>query len=346
MNQRKKLISLGRDMYVLFLLLFLGLSQPSKAEKFVSNQKINDSVSICKRVDTLSVSVDDMPSGSELKKLKACNAHEIYYGVYFNSNYEKARYCAIKNKDYKILSLLYANGYDVKRNFDLALHFACMYSTSEKTRTRFVTLLLNYEKQGNYKRAFNGCDADDNMSAGICWGLELDRYKFDSINMFLAIKKSLVPSARRLLMDLADKNDLYVQNRSYFELENVKISTVNYMILEEIKLQEEYMWLLEQTQKCSIQHYTKEDYKTADEKLNAVYKRLRSDQTLFKKLSVQEKILKFKDILKTELSWIKYKETMTILGHLNCPNIDEYSWGTILTRQRIEQLEELSQRFS
>jgi uncharacterized protein YecT (DUF1311 family) len=143
-----------------------------------------------------------------------------------------------------------------------------------------------------------------------------------------------------------DKYLLYVDDRSYFELADDDIKTAKYMILEEMKLRNDHMRLLDQTQKCTVPQFNEEDYKKADAKLNVVYKQLRQDKTLFKKLSPEEKTLKLKDILKTELAWIKYKEAMAALGHLNCPNINKYSWSTILTQQRIEQLEDLPKLFS
>lgn len=98
--------------------------------------------------------------------LKGCSSYDHYYGLHGKPiDYVKARECAVAElesehgKDimfsgYSILMMVYANGFGVERNIDLAIKYACLFDMESTERIRALIEL----KISKRKAIFDVCD--------------------------------------------------------------------------------------------------------------------------------------------------------------------------------------------
>ncbi len=114
--------------------------------------------SICQQYLQTTIPAADLPSNFELESLKNCNATDLYYGIHQPADYIRARQCAFANKDYGILTTIYANGKGVSRNWDLAIKFACQAGFAPDEIEGRVQHLLDMRSNTTSNLEFDFCD--------------------------------------------------------------------------------------------------------------------------------------------------------------------------------------------
>ena len=82
-----------------------------------------------------------------------------------------------------------------------------------------------------------------------------------------------------------------------------------------------------------MKKYSKEDYLKADHQLNVVYAKIR-DNTV----SVYGSVTK-EGVRKTQRRWIAYRDAWVVFGSIKCPGVSESSWKTMITKERIHDLQ-------
>ena len=89
---------------------------------------------VCRRSEMLPIPRADLPTAAQLPELAECNAEALYYGFDAQPNDVRARRCAYLERALgdraplsgsAVLSMIYANGLNVRRNVPLAIKFAC-----------------------------------------------------------------------------------------------------------------------------------------------------------------------------------------------------------------------------
>lgn len=112
------------------------------------------------------MSDSDKPKDSEKPEFNHCKSINYYYGIETAIDYEKARKCAFFEKESdddvniggsKILLMLYANGYGVKKNIDLAMRMACNDIRDEHDKAAELFNQLTKFKNSN-RTTFDICD--------------------------------------------------------------------------------------------------------------------------------------------------------------------------------------------
>jgi uncharacterized protein YecT (DUF1311 family) len=91
---------------------------------------------------------------------------------------------------------------------------------------------------------------------------------------------------------------------------------------------------------CSLDSFSYQDYLLADQELNNLYLKI-----INKKEEDWDKFpgsITKEGVKQTQRQWIKYRDSWVIFGKTKCPQISKSSWMTWLTRQRIDQLQELA----
>lgn len=300
----------------------------------------------CRKWASLRPPVEDIFNDLELNNIKKCNAYDLYYGITDHFDYQKARICAIKNKSYEILSLLYANGKKVKRNVPLAIHYICLSSIADVEKKALIKELKNLNNTGDSQGDFNGCDAKNEMESTICWGNEFRRLSFEEDFIYHHLGKKFLSMKKKFLGFLEIKYYLYVNSRAYYEFEDKESMSIKSMLLEEIKIRRSYISLLEQMASCKVLLFTEQEYKDADKTLNSLYSELRHSKAYFTRFDSKARLNKLEEIKQTEIYWIRYKEAMMALSSKSCPTMSSFGVGAILTQERIAQLNDLKKRFN
>jgi uncharacterized protein YecT (DUF1311 family) len=299
----------------------------------VSNEKIKE---ICSSVKYLTIPSQDLPYDTEKKIFAKCDSDELYFGFKAPSDYVKARHCSIFKHQEDTLIMIYANGKGVEKNIDLAIHFACQFDAAPAEIEGRINHLIKLKEHPNSKKDFNICDdITSGYMMGYCASLEQrseNEQQKKHINAFI---KTLTISEQKAFQPLQNTSKIYFETRLSNELDRYGSGAIAFRITEEINLNNKMIELLNKTIQCKFTSYNFNVYQKADKQLNLLYKKTQNKPD--EDLSITKN-----DIKKTERTWIKYRNSWVKFGRLKCPEVSEDTWMTLITKERIEQLKELT----
>lgn len=289
----------------------------------------------CGAVKLLQMPVTDLPNKKESLALIPCNSDEYYYGLYSKPDYQKARYCAWVMKDNDVLAMLYANGYGVKKNINLAKHFVCLLDGSAGEIEDMIDGLGQIKIAAPMKRSFEVCNyALSHLNVLRCSALEKEKKITQQKALINQLTSKFTIQERMLVKKIENAFIVYINNRISNELDRTgRDAAVNYMN-EELRLQVDYLKYLKMTSTCEVKEYGEKDYLILDNQLNVLYKQIMKgpDGNLSYRVS---------GVKKTEKAWVHYKLLYERLGILKCPLINKVTWGSVVTKQRIAQLKDI-----
>ncbi|PJD92647.1 MAG: hypothetical protein CK426_01155, partial [Legionella sp.] len=274
----------------------------------------------CLSVESLNMPLEDIPSEQELQNTFICDVENSYYGLYAPINYNQARVCAYIEDNNHILAMIYANGYQVKRNIDLALHFICLIDGFPAEIAARVNA-LNKMRKGKSIEKFELCDYMASDHDALKCGEIKHRWIVNSFN-----KKEVI-----LFKQLEALSFKYTQLRVDNELVRLNKDATIAQEDEKIRLTVEYTKLIFAMSICNLKEYSENNYLLVDKTLNSIYKEI---------LLGEDGDLSFTvaGVKKTQRAWLRYKILIEKLGALRCPHINLFTWGTIVTKQRLKQL--------
>lgn len=294
----------------------------------------NEVKETCNSVKNMSIPPQDIPSEIIKNSLKHCDSDELYFGFKNPPDYVKARNCAIVNHYYDVLTMIYANGKGVKANLDLAIHFACLFGGAGAEIEGRIKHLTKLKSDKNPKN-FNICD---DITSGdiinICTSyeqrasVEKQKKHLDLLNLSLTLEE------RTELKKCLSISSLYFDTRTANEMDRFGTGAQAFIMSEEMNLNSRMIQLLDKIIHCKLKSQTPEQFKKADNILNALYKKTQ------KKPDEEFYSITRDGIKKTERTWIRYKDAWVSFGLNECPKISKTSWETLITNDRIKQLED------
>lgn len=302
----------------------------------VSNEKIKE---ICNSVKYLSIPSQDLPNDTEKKIFAKCDSDELYFGFKAPSDYVKARHCSIFKHKEDTLIMIYANGKGVDKNIDLAIHFACQFDAAPAEIEGRINHLIKIKEYPYSKKDFNICDdITSGYMMGYCASLEQRAEKEQQRKHINAFIKTLTISEQKAFQSLQNTSKIYFETRLSNELDRYGSGAIAFRIMEEINLNNKMIELLNQTIQCKFTSYNVNVYQKADKQLNLLYTKTQNKPD-------EDFSITKNNIKKTERTWIKYRDSWLKFGRLKCPEVSEDTWKTLITKERIEQLKELTGEF-
>lgn len=284
----------------------------------------------CRDVQSLTMPKEDMPSTQELDDLTDCNTDD-YYGFDHSVNYKRAKICAYKFKDNHILAMLYANGYGVKKNIDLALHYTCLIDGSLAEITSRINGLQQIKNEKS-KKVFELCEYETSYhTTTVCSEI---RSQIISKKARIGMQKTFKrfnKEEKALFNQLSSQGDEYIELRTENEMNRAGRMAGIFQGDERVDLIIKNTAIIASMSNCRIHEYTEKDYRIVDDALNSIYKEI---------LLGEDGDLSFTvaGVKKTQRAWLRYKILIEKLGALRCPHINPFTWGTIVTKQRLKQL--------
>ena len=106
---------------------------------------------------------------------------------------------------------------------------------------------------------------------------------------------------------------------------------------EKNSLKDRFLKMLEECNQSKIPNFTSTQYQEADRKLNTLYNKTRH------KKYFEASGITSEGIQKTQRAWLKYRDAWVTFGRQKCPNITEDSWKTLMTKERIKELQSLTE---
>lgn len=189
---------------------------------------------ICARVAGLQPPAADRPNAAAARSLKGCESVRPYYGLGEPVDPVRARLCAfvetaaVEAGDaspglgaQSILASVYANGQGVRRDLDLATHFACQIeSDSVHDRVERVMSLQKLKASGARKR-FDYCDQPmSDFTTGECAWLEGEKAKAAQDRKIAAVAARWTPGQRAAFQAMRKAEETFASSRAEDERDN------------------------------------------------------------------------------------------------------------------------------
>jgi len=325
------------------LLSCLGLLQFNIVSDFESSD--DDWEKICDRVKDIPFPTEDLPTSEDIKALDTCSSEDLYYGIGMPADPVKARLCAYiemqKGEDLgfggaAMLMTIYANGVGAKRNFELAIKFACLAGGAPAEVQGRVEHLEELKKQNWQGHDFSICD---DITSGYMQGMcaahverIADVERENQVRELISKWSNNDKTAYNVLRKAADR---FFNTREENEIDLSGTGRAAFQIEERASLEEDFIETLKKIDRGEAPKYSEQEFKNADTKLNVVYKNIQ------KVIDFDMGTVTKTGITITEREWIKYRGAWVSFCKVKYPSINEISIKTLLTEKRIKMLEEI-----
>jgi hypothetical protein len=287
-------------------------------------------------------------SGDQLNK---CDETALYYGLGDKPDYAAAFQCGwfqrahpqdkVGNMFYGpgVLTMLYANGEGVPRNYDLAIRFACEDGWASEAEMAYrVGHLEHLRDAGPQNTIFDLCDdITSGLSDGFCTSIQtraadtVRARKVDEILVMLpSSAKSAFPSLRAA--ELA-----FEQARTHGEVDLSGTSRAAFQLREEARLRDQFLINLQRFGRGDIPTASQADLSLLDQKLNEIYQRIQDSPAGTWELGT----IKPEGIRDSELKWVSLVDAWVSFARIAYPNLSETRVRAQLIRLRLHQLQSI-----
>ena len=288
--------------------------------------------------------------------LKDCDSTRLYYGFDGTPNRKSALACAYYERAHPkpdtgdafygpgVLSMLYANGLEVQRNYDLAIRFACENSWAAGAEMEGRIGHLEYMRDTHSKATnFDLCDdATSGLMEGACAQIGEQSAKAKRQANLKTISIGWPPQAKQSFEALQRAEMAFAEARGAKETDLSGTGRAAFSIEAEGKVHDQFLENLQKLSKGTVPNASQTDYQDADAKLNASYRKLLSDR--IKANNDQPRNpgeVEVSGIRETQRAWIKFRDAWVAFGKAAYPQLSKEQIATLITRQRIEQMKEI-----
>ena len=300
----------------------------------------------CKKVEITDFPLKDLPSEFDSTKLKNEESYKYYYGIGMEIDYVKARkkaFIEIKKNSgespidgYCVLMMLYANGLGVERNLDLSIRIACANVWASPAELEGRVQHLKNMKAGISNGTFDICDdITSGLMDGICHGIRSEKTDIQRKERLDSIISKWTIREKQSYQELRKAADSFFELSIMNEVDMTGTSRNAIMLDHSDDLGDQFLSEIKKLDKCSEKTHSMKDFKEADNKLNNIYKKIK-DNTIAIYGSVTKE-----GVRKTQRSWLLYRDAWAHFGIIKCPSSSEFWWKTMITKERIIQLQEL-----
>lgn len=352
MNKKSHLTLL---ILLMFFMVFTGLAKDLKlqadgtkgwnfSDAFKEMDKDGTLKTICENVKNVDFPVVDKPNKIDIEKLKSCQSDRYYYGIGIPLDYVKARKCAFieieKNEHHDfggsaILMMIYANGYGVKRNIDLAIHLACMTDGAPAEIIGRINHLYMMKTQAT-KNIFDFCD---DITSGYMQGMcQSEANDIAQAKRAAELKKMTANWTKQ------QKNAfeyLYQEANNYFSIRAMNETDLSgtAAAAEEIAIQDEmqegFNQALKHFEKGRFPSFSIVDFNKSEKQLDKIYQQI----MILTKSPDRFGTITRDNIQKVQRAWLHYCSVWIKFAAIRYPQISTVSWKTWLIQERIKQLE-------
>ncbi|WP_241127381.1 lysozyme inhibitor LprI family protein [Novosphingobium terrae] len=301
---------------------------------------------VCHRLGQPKPPIADLPSAAQIKALKGCDAEKTYYGEGIKVDYLKARQCAfaqIQNKDdastfggETILMQLYANGFGVKRDPDLATAYACQIDGSPMENESRVQHLQSLKSKPG---PFDYCDdIGSGLAQGECQARRSNQKAAGRDSRLAALIAGFPAASRPLYTAMKQRFDAFVDAHGGGEVDLTGTARAALVIEEQDRVQNQFLKDLDRLKSGQWPAASANDAAMADAQLNTSYRKA----MVWAGSKNNFTTTRPDDIRKTQRAWLTYRDAYLRFATLAAPGLAREAVLTRLTRLRTAQLDDLS----
>ncbi len=286
---------------------------------------------------------------------KGCDSERLYYGFGGTPDREAALACGYYERAHArpdtgdpfygvgVLSMLYANGFGVQRNYDLAIRFACENTWAADAEMEGRIGHLEYLRDRHSQTTdFDLCDdATSGLMEGACARVGERAAQAKREARLKAISAGWTPEVRQAFQALEQAEQAFAEAHSGKEIDLSGTGRAAFSIEGAEKVHEQFLADLERLVKGNVPAASEVDYKNADAKLNTSYRALLAERGKESKEERMPGSVEVSGIRETERVWIKFRDAWVTFGSVANPGVSKEQVGTWITRQRVEQMKEI-----
>jgi len=280
-----------------------------------------------------------------------CDETTLYYGLGEKPDYAAALQCGWFQRAHPqvtagnmfygpgVLTMLYANGKGVPRNYELAIRFACENSWAAEAEMAYrIGHIEHLRDAGAQNVVFDLCDdITSGLGDGTCTSIQtrtadaVRSRKIDEIlDRFPASVKSAFPSLQAAELG-------FEKARTQGEVDLSGTSRAAFQLSEETKLRDQFLINLQRFGRADIPGASEADLFILDQKLNEMYQRIQHSPTSRWEFGT----IKPDGIRDTERKWISLVDAWIGFARIAYPNLSTTRVRAQLIRLRLRQLRSL-----
>lgn len=291
------------------------------------------------------------------KAWPTCSSYKLYSGVGSSADFSAARKCAWKERSASeagleprytaasvfggsaMLTMLYANGQGVERNYALAIRFACEAGGAPAEINLRIQHLKKMRSEPSETGAkFNFCDdITSGFMEGFCasYASEIEGQKRDA--RLRRIIGEFTPDQKTAFGILNKAQEAYGKAHAQGEIDLSGTARAMYQIDAEETLRENFIAALEAFETGRVPAGgSAEEFRTADAKLNSAYRVKVSDAEQHKS---EYGAVQPEGIQEAERAWLKYREAWIQFAKFRYPGVSSEAWLTLLSNDRTSVLD-------
>ena len=299
----------------------------------------------CLSVQHVQPPARELPPPGSLHGLRQCGAENLYYDTRARagatpSDWQKVRHCAYAESDASVLMMLYANGYGVSRNYDLAVRYACSLPAAPAEMDGRVAH-LNERMQHHEAQPFDQCDdITSGFMGSQCAAIEERLDNKERSGRLAALMKGWQPGQQAAAARLQQALEQFASRRA--DQETDMTGTLRGALAIEAHGVELDLFAhdVQDAEKGKLPRYTEQQYQQLDKKLNQVYQRLMQLPQKEGERGFGYGTVTKEGVTVTQRAWLAYRDAWVALGAARYPGVAPHAWKALLTQRRIEQLEE------
>jgi uncharacterized protein YecT (DUF1311 family) len=309
-----------------------------------------DTGQFCARVTAQPLAPPSFPRSNEAE-LQNCDSTALYYGIDRSPDPGAALQCAYYQRDHPdpnrgdpfagpgVLTMLYANGKGVPRNYDLASRFACEIEASQaETHERIIHL----EHLRNIHAVSSNFDLCDNVTTTLMQGAcESLRQRFADAkrrNELETIKSHWPAGAQEAFKSLQDAENEFEDARIRKEVNFTGTIRAGFPLVERGRLRDQFLTNLKRFAKSDVPSTSAAAAQDVDRRLNLAYQQIQHSPAD----EWQNTTVNPSGIRDTQRAWLKLRDAWVEFGRLAYQTLDTTSLVAQLNRLRLHQLQSLA----
>jgi hypothetical protein len=314
----------------------LAVSQTTSPSTTIQDPRAKQA---CAAVDQVEPPARDRPTATEEKALGSCVSLDAYYGLGEPADLVKARKCAFAEMDRgekralsgkAILSMIYANGKGVDRNYDYAIKMACTIGDAAGDGAGRVYQLLRIKKENPAGEGrYSVCDHSSGRDLYEQCAILTSR--FDKIERDENLEKFIAKWSEH------DKKAFHVFWPE--EEKFAKIQATNgvdlegtFEIQEEVFIMNNMVDALEKFEQGELPKHTADEAHTAQAAEAAEYEKTQNGSVAKWDTITREGVKTSED------AWRHYRSAWLAFAEVKYPAVSADSWATWLDQERTTAL--------
>jgi len=310
---------------------------------------------ICARATADPLAAPAFTNGKPLSELKDCDSTRLYYGFSRAPDRKAALQCAYFERAHPrpstgdpfygvgVLSMLYANGFGIQRNYDLAIRFTCENTWAAQAEMEGRIRHLQHLRDSRSQTAnFDLCDdGTSGLMEGACAEIGEQFAETKRAQKLKVLSAGWSREVKTAFENLQKAEQSFAMAHSGREIDLSGTGRGAFSIEAAAKVHDQFIQNLQRLAKGTVPPASAQDYRDVDANLNARYSQLLASKRKDEDQPRMGGEVELSGIRESERAWIKFRDGWMAFAPLANPKIEAKQIGALITGQRIEQFKDI-----